>query len=77
MFQKVGFNRIPKWRFFNVSNDIFCFQHKKGGGVAFNAVCPLTKVDEKLVQLILHEYKIFNAEVGFWFENFIFHLLYC
>ena len=38
-------------------------QHKKGGGVAFNAVCPLTKVDEKLVQLILHEYKIFNAEV--------------
>merc|ERR1712071_261984 len=41
------------------------FKHKKGGGVAFNAVCPLTKVDEKLVQLILHEYKIFNAEVLF------------
>ena len=38
-------------------------QLKKGGGLAFNAVCPLTKVDEKLVQLILHEYKIFNAEV--------------
>ncbi|KAI9558130.1 hypothetical protein GHT06_014883 [Daphnia sinensis] len=41
------------------------FKHKKGGGIAFNAVCPLTKVDEKLVQLILHEYKIFNAEVLF------------
>jgi len=41
------------------------FKHKKGGGLAFNAVCPLTKVDEKLVQLILHEYKIFNAEVLF------------
>jgi ribosome-interacting GTPase 1 len=40
-------------------------QHKKGGGIAFNAVCPLTKIDEKLVQLILHEYKIFNAEVKF------------
>lgn len=33
--------------------------------MAFNATCPLTKIDEKLVQVILHEYKIFNAEVLF------------
>ncbi|XP_072748681.1 developmentally-regulated GTP-binding protein 2 [Anoplolepis gracilipes] len=41
------------------------FKVKKGGGLAFNSTCPLTKVDEKLVQMILHEYKIFNAEVLF------------
>lgn len=41
------------------------FKPKKGGGLAFNSTCPLTKCDEKLVQLILHEYKIFNAEVLF------------
>ncbi|KAI8436258.1 hypothetical protein MSG28_004306 [Choristoneura fumiferana] len=35
---------------------------KKGGGLSFNSTCQLTKVDEKLVQMILHEYKIFNAE---------------
>lgn len=33
--------------------------------MAFNSTCPLTRVDEKLVQVILHEYKIFNAEVLF------------
>ncbi|KAK4874887.1 hypothetical protein RN001_014247 [Aquatica leii] len=38
---------------------------KKGGGLSFNSTCNLTKVDEKLVQMILHEYKIFNAEVLF------------
>lgn len=38
---------------------------KKAGGVSFNSTCNLTRVDEKLVQLILHEYKIFNAEVLF------------
>lgn len=38
---------------------------KKGGGIAFNSTCPLTRIDEKLVQMILHEYKIFNAEVLF------------
>ncbi|GAB6027469.1 Developmentally-regulated GTP-binding protein 2 [Chamberlinius hualienensis] len=41
------------------------FKLKKGGGLAFNSTCPLTKCDEKLVQMILHEYKIFNAEVLF------------
>ncbi|KAF2352336.1 Small GTP-binding protein domain [Trinorchestia longiramus] len=41
------------------------FKQKKMGGLKFNATCPLTKVDEKMVQMILHEYKIFNAEVIF------------
>ncbi|KAL1116221.1 hypothetical protein AAG570_005716, partial [Ranatra chinensis] len=41
------------------------FKAKKGGGIAFNSTCPLTNVDEKMVQVILHEYKIFNAEVLF------------
>lgn len=41
------------------------FKIKKGGGLSFNATCALTKIDEKMVQMILHEYKIFNAEVLF------------
>ncbi|XP_037078267.1 developmentally-regulated GTP-binding protein 2-like [Pollicipes pollicipes] len=41
------------------------FKQKKAGGIHFNATCSLSKVDEKLVQVILHEYKIFNAEVIF------------
>lgn len=41
------------------------FKIKKAGGLSFNSTCPLTRVDEKLVQMILHEYKIFNAEVLF------------
>lgn len=41
------------------------FKVKKGGGIAFNSTCALTKIDEKMVQMILHEYKIFNAEVLF------------
>ncbi|XP_063534214.1 developmentally-regulated GTP-binding protein 2 [Cydia strobilella] len=41
------------------------FKQKKGGGLSFNSTCQLTKVDEKMVQMILHEYKIFNAEVLF------------
>ena len=40
------------------------FKQKKAGGIHFNSTCALSKVDEKLVQLILHEYKIFNAEVS-------------
>ena len=38
---------------------------KSGGGVSFNSVCPLTHVDEKLVRNILHEYRIFHAEILF------------
>jgi small GTP-binding protein len=36
---------------------------KKLGGVKFTSQVPLTKMDSKLVQSILNEYKIFNAEV--------------
>lgn len=41
------------------------YKVKKGGGLSFNSTVPLTHCSEKLVQLILHEYKIFNAEVLF------------
>jgi small GTP-binding protein len=41
------------------------FKPKKAGGISFTATCNLTRVDEKLIQMILHEYKIFNAEVLF------------
>lgn len=41
------------------------FKQKKGGGFSFTATCPLTKCSEKMVQMILHSYKIFNAEVLF------------
>ncbi|KAI0239842.1 Developmentally-regulated GTP-binding protein 2 [Lamellibrachia satsuma] len=41
------------------------FKMKKGGGLSFNSTLPLTNCSEKLVQMILHEYKIFNAEVLF------------
>ncbi len=41
------------------------FKQKKGGGITFNSTVALTRIDEKLVQMILHEYKIFNAEVLF------------
>ncbi|KAJ8967381.1 hypothetical protein NQ317_018524 [Molorchus minor] len=45
--------------------NIYFKVNKKGGGISFNSTCPLTKIDEKLVQMILHEYKLFNAEVLF------------
>lgn len=41
------------------------FKLKKAGGIHFNATCALTNVDEKMIQMILHEFKIFNAEVIF------------
>ncbi|XP_027730260.1 developmentally-regulated GTP-binding protein 2 [Vombatus ursinus] len=41
------------------------FKPKKGGGISFNSTVTLSQCSEKLVQLILHEYKIFNAEVLF------------
>jgi len=44
--------------------DIY-FKEKKGGGLAFNSTCNLTHVDEKMVRMILAEYKIHNAEVLF------------
>jgi small GTP-binding protein len=40
------------------------FQLKKaGGGITFNATCSLTHLDEKLVQAILQEYRIYNADI--------------
>jgi len=40
------------------------FQRKKGGGIAFNTVVKNTHgITEKVVYQVLHEYKIFNAEV--------------
>lgn len=41
------------------------FKLKKGGGCSINSMCTLTKLTEKLVQQILAEYKIHNAEVLF------------
>lgn len=41
------------------------FKQKKGGGLSFNSTCTLTKCNEKMVQMILHSFKIFNAEVLF------------
>lgn len=41
------------------------FKQKKGGGLSFNSTCTLTKCSEKMVQTILHSYKMFNAEVLF------------
>lgn len=41
------------------------FKQKKGGGLSFNSTCALTKCNEKMVQTILHSFKIFNAEVLF------------
>jgi len=39
------------------------FKIKAGGGLSFNSTCPLTHLNERLIRGILHEYKIFNAEV--------------
>jgi len=41
------------------------FKEKKGGGISITATCTLTKISEKMIQLILHEYKIFNADIVF------------
>jgi len=41
------------------------FKIKKGGGMSFTSMVPLTMCSEKMVQLILHEYKIFNCDVIF------------
>jgi small GTP-binding protein len=38
---------------------------KKIGGIKFTTQVPLTKMDAKLVQSILNEYRIFNADVIF------------
>uniref|UniRef100_A0A7E4ZWF3 Developmentally-regulated GTP-binding protein 2 n=1 Tax=Panagrellus redivivus TaxID=6233 RepID=A0A7E4ZWF3_PANRE len=40
-------------------------KRKSTGGVKVNNTVPLTKVDEKMIATVLHEYKIFNADVIF------------
>ncbi|CAB4378813.1 unnamed protein product [Rhizophagus irregularis] len=39
------------------------FKVKTGGGISFNATVKLSHLNEKMVYHILHDYKIFNAEV--------------
>ncbi|SAM01449.1 hypothetical protein [Absidia glauca] len=39
------------------------FKIKKAGGISFNAVVKLHYLDQKMVHNILHDYKIFNADV--------------
>ncbi|KAF9583688.1 Developmentally-regulated GTP-binding protein 2 [Lunasporangiospora selenospora] len=39
------------------------FKVKNGGGLSFNATCQLSTLTEKMVQSILHDYKIFNADI--------------
>lgn len=41
------------------------FKVKKGGGLSYNSTCTITRCNEKMVQTILHSFKIFNAEVLF------------
>lgn len=35
------------------------FKEKKTGGLTFTSTCTLTKMDEKMVQMILHEYSVY------------------
>ncbi|CDS12492.1 Putative Developmentally-regulated GTP-bindingFT protein 2 [Lichtheimia ramosa] len=39
------------------------FKIKKAGGISFNATVKLNYLDAKMVQNILHDYKIFNADI--------------
>ncbi|KAJ3392884.1 Developmentally-regulated GTP-binding protein 2 [Lobulomyces angularis] len=39
------------------------FKVKKGGGISFNSTLKLTHLSEKLVQQLLKDYKIHNAEI--------------
>merc|ERR1711957_700984 len=39
------------------------FARTKGGGLKFNATLPLTHFDREMCQSVLHQYRIFNADV--------------
>ncbi|KAF8563411.1 hypothetical protein P879_09894 [Paragonimus westermani] len=39
------------------------FKLKKTGGLKITSMVPLTRISEKMMQMILQEYKIFNAEI--------------
>eukprot|EP00039_Didymoeca_costata_P004990 m.77450 g.77450 ORF g.77450 m.77450 type:complete len:365 (-) comp12624_c0_seq2:112-1206(-) len=49
----------------NCSPPDITFKKKAAGGISFNSTCKLTKMDARLCQLILKEYKISHAEVLF------------
>lgn len=42
------------------------FKRKKTGGISFNSTLPLTKCNEKLVQMILHEYSKCSSLLDFF-----------
>ncbi|KAJ1857749.1 Ribosome-interacting GTPase 2 [Coemansia sp. RSA 2131] len=39
------------------------FKVKTGGGISYNATCKQSQLTEKFVYTLLHQYRIFNAEV--------------
>lgn len=41
------------------------FKKKKTGGMSINSTLPLTKLDDKLIQRVMQEYKIHNCELLF------------
>ncbi|KAI9189186.1 Ribosome-interacting GTPase 2 [Blastocladiella emersonii ATCC 22665] len=47
----------------NRSKPNVTFKVKTGGGLSITATCKLTKINEKMVYGILHDYKIYHAEV--------------
>ena len=49
----------------NKQPPLIYFKRKTTGGVKFTHTVPLTHCDEKLIMTVLHEYKIFNADVVF------------
>eukprot|EP01094_Clydonella_sp_ATCC50884_P013021 TRINITY_DN23306_c0_g1_i1.p1 TRINITY_DN23306_c0_g1~~TRINITY_DN23306_c0_g1_i1.p1 ORF type:complete len:389 (+),score=110.27 TRINITY_DN23306_c0_g1_i1:74-1168(+) len=49
----------------NKSPPNISFKVTKGGGVGLNSTCTLTHVNERMIRGILHEYKIFHAQVLF------------
>jgi hypothetical protein len=42
---------------------VVTLQVKTDGGISFNATCKLTHLDEHLCRIILHEYRIHNADI--------------
>ena len=36
-------------------------QVKTGGGVSFNTTCKLTRIDEKMIRMILNEYSMWSV----------------
>jgi len=49
----------------NRSKPQIYFKRKKSGGVSFNSTVPLTRLDEKMINQILHEYKVHHCELLF------------